>query len=84
MIAPYLSVFGPNAGKYGPEKTPYLDTCHALGVFLSSSHFHAYVFISFDFCLSFASVEALPQSPGFCVAYQFIYLVVLHIVFKAV
>ena len=21
----YLSVFGPNAGKYGPEKTPYLD-----------------------------------------------------------
>ena len=45
---------------------------------------HMYVFISFDFCLSFASVEALPQSPGFCVAYQFIYLVVLHIVFKAV
>ena len=25
MIAPYLSVFGPNTGKYGPEKTPYLD-----------------------------------------------------------
>ena len=23
---PYLSVFNPNAGKYGPEKTPYLDT----------------------------------------------------------
>ena len=22
----YLSVFGPNARKYGPEKTPYLDT----------------------------------------------------------
>ena len=22
----YLSVFSPNAGKYGPEKTPYLDT----------------------------------------------------------
>ena len=22
---PYLSVFSPNAGKYGPEKTPYLD-----------------------------------------------------------
>ena len=21
----YLSVFSPNAGKYGPEKTPYLD-----------------------------------------------------------
>ena len=26
----YLSVFSPNAGKYGPEKTPYLDTFHAM------------------------------------------------------
>ena len=26
----YLSVFCPNAGKYGPEKTPYLDTFHAV------------------------------------------------------
>ena len=26
----YLSVFSPNAGKYGPEKTPYLDTSHAV------------------------------------------------------
>ena len=25
----HLSVFSPNAGKYGPEKTPYLDTFHA-------------------------------------------------------
>ena len=25
-----LSVFSPNAGKYGPEKTPYLDTFHAV------------------------------------------------------
>ena len=24
------SFFSPNAGKYGPEKTPYLDTCHAV------------------------------------------------------
>ena len=24
----YLSVFSLNAGKYGPEKTPYLDTVH--------------------------------------------------------
>ena len=23
---PYFPVFSPNAGKYGPEKTPYLDT----------------------------------------------------------
>ena len=26
----YLSVFSPNARKYGPEKTPYLDTFHAV------------------------------------------------------
>ena len=26
----YLSVFSPNAGKYGPEKTPYLDIFHAV------------------------------------------------------
>ena len=27
---PYLSVFSSNTGKYGPEKTPYLDTFHAV------------------------------------------------------
>ena len=27
---PYLSVFSPNAGKYGSEKAPYLDTFHAV------------------------------------------------------
>ena len=26
----YFSVFNPNAGKYGPEITPYLDTFHAV------------------------------------------------------
>ena len=26
----YLSAFSPNVGKYGPEKTPYLDTFHAV------------------------------------------------------
>ena len=26
----YLSVFSPNAGKYGPEKTPYLETFHTV------------------------------------------------------
>ena len=25
---PYISVFSPNEVKYGPEKTPYLDTFH--------------------------------------------------------
>ena len=34
-IQSYLSVFSPNAGKYGPEKFPYLETFHAawLGIF---------------------------------------------------
>ena len=32
----YLSIFSPNAGKYGPEKTPYLDTFHKVLVMLSS------------------------------------------------
>ena len=26
----YLSVFSPNVGKHGPEKTPYLDTFHTV------------------------------------------------------
>ena len=26
----YLFIFNPNVGKYGPEKTPYLDTFHAV------------------------------------------------------
>ena len=34
-----ILVFCPNAGKYGPEKTPYLDTFHAvniIGIFFTS------------------------------------------------
>ena len=27
---PYFPVFGLNTGKYGPERTPYLDTFHAI------------------------------------------------------
>ena len=27
---PHLSAFSPNPGKYGPEKTPYLGTFHAV------------------------------------------------------
>ena len=29
---PYIPVFGPNTGKYGPEKTPYVDNFHAVWV----------------------------------------------------
>ena len=32
----YSSVFSPNTGKYGPEKTPYLDTFHAVKVIMDS------------------------------------------------
>ena len=30
-VSKYEPVSGPNAGKYGPEKTPYLDAFHAVG-----------------------------------------------------
>ena len=28
--SPYFPVFGMNTGKYGPDKTPYLDNFHAV------------------------------------------------------
>ena len=28
----YITVFSPKTGKYGPEKTPYLDILHAVGI----------------------------------------------------
>ena len=34
-----FSVFSPNAGKYGPENTPYLDTFHAMNVLKLIRHF---------------------------------------------
>ena len=33
----YFSVFSPNAGKYGTEKAPYLDTFHAVLIYLKTS-----------------------------------------------
>ena len=30
LPGPYIPAFSPNAEKYGPEKTPYLDTFHAV------------------------------------------------------
>ena len=30
LYTQYLSVFTPNAGKYGTEKAPYLDTFHGV------------------------------------------------------
>ena len=40
FAGPYLSVFSPNAGKHGLEKTLYLDTFHTVksGRFMHASH----------------------------------------------
>ena len=40
-------VFSPNAGKYGPEKNPYLDTFHAVDLFLKMFIFWLFIY----FCL---------------------------------
>ena len=34
----YFSVFSPNAGKYGPEKTPYLTTFHAVHLVITKQY----------------------------------------------
>ena len=36
----YLPVFSPNTGKHGPEITSYLDTFHAVFMFLSINLFN--------------------------------------------
>ena len=41
--APYILVFSPNAGKYGLEKTPYLDTFHAVHLFANLNSFFIFV-----------------------------------------
>ena len=38
---PYFPVFGLNTGKYGPEKTPYLDIFHAVIAMLHTSNIFA-------------------------------------------
>ena len=50
----YLSVFSPNAGKYGTEKTLYLDTLHAvihtkdLDLFISSLRKFTSYYVAFN------------------------------------
>ena len=34
---PYFPIFGLNTGKYGPEKTPYLDTFHVVPGYLKAA-----------------------------------------------
>ena len=49
---PYLSVFSQNAGKYGPEKTPYLDNFHAVH-FLQLNHLPWVIQYCLSFCFFF-------------------------------
>ena len=42
-----LSVFSPNAGKYGPEKTPYLDSFHTVNISVSNFILKCLVTINF-------------------------------------
>ena len=54
---PYFNVFGMNTGKYGPEKSPYLDTFHAVLI----KFIYVYVFMhwswqSYCFVLLFIQV----------------------------
>ena len=52
---PYFPVFGLNTGKYGSEKTPYLDTFHA--VLVSEKSFHSALE-----CHTFTSVSVISFS----------------------
>ena len=47
-----ISVFSPNAGKYGPEKTLYLDTFHAVLITLKEIFYYLklYSLYSYFFC----------------------------------
>ena len=38
ISGPYFPVFSPNAGRYGPEITPYLDTFQAVRDFTFIYH----------------------------------------------
>ena len=40
LLDAVISVFNPNTGKHGPEKTPYLDTFHAVYIILFFTSFH--------------------------------------------
>ena len=42
---PYFPVFGLNSGKYRPEKTPYLNTFHAVTVISIHSSLEVYLYL---------------------------------------
>ena len=43
LLMDIYSVFSPNTGKQGPEKTPYLDTCHAVQILSVLSTFASFL-----------------------------------------
>ena len=45
---PYFPVFGLNTGKYGPEKTLYLDTFHAAHSLRWNPYFRDFRVLSYD------------------------------------
>ena len=58
----YLSAFSPNAGKYGPEETPYLDISRSVASalrrnFSQSSH-PFLIAVAVLFCLCYFSIAA--------------------------
>ena len=63
FFGPYFPVFGLNTGKYGPEKTPYLDTFHAVPVskinFFSSKFLHHIIGFSSQVFGSFSAKSAI-------------------------
>ena len=42
---PNFPALGLNAGKYGPEKTPYLDTFHAVNILISVTPDYIILFV---------------------------------------
>ena len=56
-------MFGLNTGKYGPEKTPYLDTFHAVKNVCTSDEFNNNWFLLIDF-ETFDYLPALEQAKG--------------------
>ena len=65
---PYLSVFSPNAGNYGPEKTPYLGTFQAVSMMAFLVSLLLFFSMIFSHCCSDCIVYffVLPQSAFIC------------------
>ena len=62
-VTEYLSVFSPNAEKYGPEKTPYLHTFHAVNVDMWKTI--KILFYNSTFTFSIKNSLILPNQSGF-------------------